>query len=294
MSELYLVTGGCGFIGSHIVSELRRQGKRVRVLDISNGDDILDSDYLDICMDGVDYVLHQAAIPSIQRSIELPLHTNRVNVEGTLNVLAKAQQFGVKRFVFASSSSVYGKNPQCPKVETMTPEPISPYAVSKYAGELYCQCYYEIYNLPVVILRYFNVFGPGQEAQGDYAAIIPKLLEAAQTGEIISIYGDGEQSRDFTYIGNVVQANLLACEADGVEGETFNVATGTEMTLNVLIDAIEDVTGKQIGVTRKEKRKGDVRRSVASIRKAQDLLGYSPNTDIKTALQQTWQVNNDA
>ena len=288
-AKTYLVTGGAGFIGSHIVNALRERGENVRIFDVVNGDDIRFSQPVGEAMEGVDCVIHQAAIPSVQRSLETPRFTNSVNVEGTLNLLMAAHNQGVKRFVYASSSSVYGKNAECPKYETMTPRPISPYAVSKYAGELYCQAFKETYDLPIVILRYFNVFGPGQKVDGPYAAVIPKFLKAYRDGTTATVYGDGLQARDFTYVDNVVVANLLACEKDEAVGETFNIGTGVETSLKRLLTRIARITWKTTSVRYEEARKGDVWRSVACINKAHKLLDYCPEIDLDSGLALTWE-----
>jgi UDP-glucose 4-epimerase len=289
---VYLVTGGAGFIGWHIVRKLLSDGHKVRILDWAkeaHTGNILETDDLETFVPGVDYILHQAAIPSVQRSLGTPLPTNRVNVEGTLNLLIAAQKYGVKRFVFASSSSVYGHQ-RLPKTEFQRCRPMSPYAVSKYAGEMYCHVFHEIHGVPVVILRYFNVFGPHQKADSLYAAIIPKLLRAAQTGDTVPIYGDGEQTRDFTYVENVVKANLLACETDGIEGGVFNVATGVETSLNQLIGVIERITGTQVATTCQKERKGDVRHSVASVDRIKHAMpAYVPGIGLKEGLKQTWE-----
>jgi len=249
MSELYLVTGGAGFIGSHLVEELVKQGQRVRVIDnLSTGKkenikpflgeiefvegDIRDLELVRAAMDGVEYVLHQAAVPSVPRSVKDPLTSNSVNVEGTLNILVAARDADVKRVVYASSSSVYGDTPVLPKHEDMKQEPRSPYAVSKLTGELYCQVFYYVYGLETVVLRYFNVFGPQQDPKSQYAAVVPKFITALLHGESPTIFGDGEQSRDFTYIENVVAANLLATKAPDVAGEVFNIAYGERITVN--------------------------------------------------------------
>lgn len=252
MLAKYLVTGGAGFIGSNIVEELVDRNESVRVLDnLSTGrreniepfmdkiefieGDLRDLDAVRKAVEGVDYVLHQGALPSVPRSIDEPLTTNEVNVNGTLKVLIAARDAGVKRVVYASSSSIYGNSEVLPKREDMPPNPLSPYAISKLAGENYCRIFYQIYGLETVCLRYFNVFGPRQDPTSQYSAVIPKFINAMLNGERPIIYGDGKQSRDFTFVANVVQANLLACEANGVAGELFNVACGERYTLLDLI-----------------------------------------------------------
>jgi len=254
----YLVTGGAGFIGSNMVEELLKREQKVRVLDnfctgkrenilpfldkieLIEGD-IRDYRVVKEAVERVDFILHQAALPSVPRSIKDPITTNEVNVGGTLNILDAAKNTGVKRVVFASSSSVYGNSETLPKSEDMTPEPISPYAVSKLAGEKYCKAFYEIYGLETVILRYFNVFGPRQDLNSQYSAVIPKFIAAMKKGESPTIYGDGLQSRDFTYVANVVEANLLACEADDSNAEIINVACGERFSLLDLVDELNSI-----------------------------------------------------
>lgn len=306
MSQLYLVTGGTGFIGSHLVEELVKQGQRVRVIDnLSTGKkenikpfleeiefiegDIRDLELVREVMDGIDYVLHQAAVPSVPRSVKDPLTTNSVNVGGTLNVLIAARDARVKRVVYASSSSVYGDTPVLPKQEEMKPEPRSPYAVSKLAGELYCQVSHQVYGLETIALRYFNVFGPRQDPESQYAAVVPKFITALLHGEPPTIFGDGEQLRDFTYVENVVEANLLAAKAPNVAGEIFNIACGERITVNELARLL----GEIVGVNPKLKprytppRPGDVRHSLADISKAWELLAYEVKVSTREGLEQT-------
>jgi UDP-glucose 4-epimerase len=278
-----LVTGGAGFIGSHLVEELVRRGRTVRVLDnLSTGHrrnlaavasrvDFVEGDILDpvavrAAMHGVRRVFHQAALRSVPRSVDDPQSSNRVNVEGTLNVLVAARDARVERLVYASSSSVYGRADVLPLVETMPPQPVSPYAVSKLAGEYYCQVFTRVYGLATVGLRYFNVFGPRQDPASQYAAVVPRFIAAAFAGESLEIHGNGLQSRDFTYVGNVVAANCLAAESDRAAGEVFNVACGRQHTLD---------------------RPGDVRHTRADITKAQDLLAYAVVTDFEQGLART-------
>lgn len=299
--KTYLVTGGAGFIGSHIIRELVRSGERVRCLDNAVGSclenlrdvqDDVDWFYGDIrnkhcameALDGVDYVLHQAALPSVNRSIDVPDLTNDVNVSGTLNLLMGARDAGVRRFVYASSSSVYGNTEQLSKSEDMSPCPVSPYAVSKYAGELYCKSFYGIYGLPIVILRYFNVFGPGQKQRTQYSSVIANFLAAVLDRTPVVIYGDGKQTRDFTYVQNVVDANLLACSVDGIEGEVFNIASGVETSVNELLDLVNELSNCNLEVKYEPKRRGDVLHSVASIEKAKRLLGYNPSVSLRMGL----------
>jgi UDP-glucose 4-epimerase len=286
MSELYLVTGGCGFIGSHIVDELERRGKRVRVLDILDGGDIRCS--LHEIMQGVDYVLHQAAIPGVGQSLLKPLATNSVNVEGTLNLLEAATVYGVKRFVYASSSSVYGDTVIAHKRESMFPNPCSPYAASKYAGELYCDVYRKVYGLPTVSLRYFNVFGPRQQLNAKHTAVVPCFLDAALNGEPVAVEGHGDQSRDFTYVQNVVDANLLACHSDEASG-AFNIGCGEITSINELVGIVEGITGKRLTVDRRVARVGDVLYSTADISKARRVMGYEPKVKLVEGLRLTWE-----
>ena len=297
-----LVTGGAGFIGSHIVEELARQGGQVRVLDnLSTGKrenlqspgleiiegDIRDLDVVRRAMNGVDYVLHQAALPSVPRSIADPLTTNEVNVGGTLNVLVAARDAHVRRVVYASSSSVYGDNPALPKHEEMPTRPLSPYAVSKLAGENYCRAFNRVYGLQTVSLRYFNVFGPRQDPASQYAAVIPQFATRLLRGEPPTIYGDGTQSRDFTFVANVVQANLLACEKEQAIGQVMNVACGERYTLLDLYGQLEALTGVRLKPVFAEPRAGDVKHSLAAIDRARQALGYAPVVDWREGLRRT-------
>jgi len=302
----YLVTGGAGFIGAHLVDRLLHDGHGVRVIDnLSTGKkeniepfldkiefiegDIRNLELVHTAMEGVDHVLHQAAVPAVPRSVKDPLTTNSANVEGTLNILIAARDVGVKRVVYASSSSVYGDTPTLPKREGMRPEPRSPYAVSKLAGELYCQVFHQVYGLETVALRYFNVFGRRQDPESQYAAVVPKFVTALLQGRAPTIFGDGKQSRDFTYIENVVEANLLATKAPDVAGEVFNIACGEQLTVNGLVRLL----GKAVGVSAGLKaqyapaRPGDVRHSWANISRAKDLLGYEPKVSVKEGFERT-------
>jgi nucleoside-diphosphate-sugar epimerase len=289
----YLVTGGAGFIGSNIVKALLSEGKNVRVLDnFSTGKrenilnfknnpnfKIIEGDFRSFhtvrdAVKGIDYILHQGALPSVPRSINDPITTNDVNISGTLNILEAAKEFGVKRVVFASSSSVYGNSVSLPKEESMGIAPLSPYALSKYAGERYCQIFNQIYGLETVCLRYFNVFGPNQDPTSQYSAVIPKFIKSILNNQQPTIYGDGLQSRDFTFVENVISANLLACTAPNVAGEMFNIACGESFTLNQLTENINELLGKKIQPIYNNERKGDVKHSLASIEKAKKLLGY--------------------
>jgi nucleoside-diphosphate-sugar epimerase len=291
--SLYLVTGGAGFIGSNIVERLVREGQRVRVLDnFSTGKrenlapwqdriEIMEADVRDLdavrrAVAGTDYVLHQAALPSVPRSIADPLTTHEVNATGTLHVLIAARDAGVKRLVYASSSSVYGSSPELPKREEMPTNPLSPYAVSKLAGESYCRTFQRLYGLETACLRYFNVFGPRQDPNSQYAAVIPKFITAILGGKRPVIYGNGTQSRDFTYVENVVECNLLACRAENLGGEVFNVACGQRFELLQLVKALEDTIGKQTWPEFALPRPGDVQHSLAAIEKARERLGYTP------------------
>ena len=297
----YLVTGGAGFIGSNIAEELVNRGERVRVLDnFSTGKakniqpfinqiefiegDIRDLDVVRKAVEGVDYVLHQAALPSVPRSIDNPIKTNEVNVNGTLNVLVTSRDANVKRVVYASSSSIYGNSEVLPKREDMLPNPLSPYAISKLAGENYCRIFYQIYGLETVCLRYFNVFGPRQDPTSQYSAVIPKFISAMSKGVRPTIYGDGLQSRDFTFVANVTLANLRACQADEVAGEVFNVACGQRHTLLNLINQLNAILGTNVDPVFARPRKGDVKHSMADISKAEEKLGYSAEYDFTAGL----------
>lgn len=300
----YLVTGGGGFIGSNLVRALVERGERVRVLDnFATGKrsnltefagqlellegDIRERALVEQAVAGVDYVLHQAALGSVPRSIQDPLTSNDVNVNGTINLLWAAKQARVKRFVFASSSSVYGDTPTLPKEESMSPNPISPYATSKLAGERYALSFWHVYRLPTVALRYFNVFGPKQDPDSQYAAVIPRLITALMNGMAPVIFGDGEQSRDFTYIDNVVQANLLACTAPEAPGHFMNVACGERYSLNTLLQELNRIMGTQIAACYESARPGDVKHSMAAIARAQSLLSFAPEVRFPEGLQRT-------
>ena len=298
----YLVTGGAGFIGSHIVEELVKRGEKVRVLDnFSTGKrenilpfldriELIEGDVRSYhivreAVDGVDFVLHQAALPSVPRSIKDPITTNEVNVGGTLNILNAALDAKVKRVVYASSSSIYGNSEVLPKREDMPPNPMSPYAVSKLAGEKYCQVFSEVYGLETVCLRYFNVFGPRQDPNSQYSAVIPKFIMAIKKGDQPMIYGDGKQSRDFTFVANVVEANLLACQVNSALGEVFNIACGKRYSLLGLVSKLNEIFGNNIEPIFTEPRKGDVRHSLASIVKAKKLIGYNPSVGFEQGLR---------
>jgi nucleoside-diphosphate-sugar epimerase len=306
----YLITGGAGFIGSHLVEHLLERGEDVVVLDdFSTGRrenlapfqgrfelvqaSITDYDACRRAVDGADRVLHQAALGSVPRSINNPHHTHDVNATGTLNVLRAAVDAGVKRVVFASSSSAYGDTEELPKHEGMPTRPRSPYAVTKVTGEHYCRAFHASYGLETVALRYFNVFGPRQDPASQYAAVVPLFVTAAIAGRQPTIFGDGEQSRDFTYIANVVEANLLACEAGpDALGQVFNVGAGDRTTINQLWETIRSLVGADVHPAHAPPRPGDVRDSLAAMDRARQALGYAPRVDVREGLRQTveWYV----
>jgi UDP-glucose 4-epimerase len=299
-----LVTGGGGFIGSNIVRALLARGDDVRVLDnFSTGSranlaglehdvqlvegDLRSYERVHAAVRGAEVVFHQGALPSVPRSVQDPLTTTAVNVEGTLNVLLAARDEGVRRIVNASSSSVYGNTGTLPRVETQAPDPISPYAVAKLAAERFCTSFSRVYGMEIVSLRYFNVFGPRQDPTSQYAAVVPRFIRAIATGEPVTIYGDGEQSRDFTFVDNVVGANLLAADASGVGGEILNVATGGSVTVNALADDIGAMLGSAVEKRYEPAREADVRASWADIGEAHRLLDYEPSVDFASGLQRT-------
>ncbi|MBN1919618.1 MAG: SDR family oxidoreductase [Anaerolineae bacterium] len=300
----YLVTGGAGFIGSHIVDELVRRGETVRVLDdFSSGRreniahnlehvELLEGSLCDLEMvrravAGMDYVLHLGAIPSVPRSVAAPLASHQANVTGTLHVLLAAREAQVRRVVYSSSSSVYGNSPTLPKHEDMPTHPLSPYAVSKLAGENYCTAFHEVYGLPTVSLRYFNVFGPRQDPNSEYAAVIPKFITAMLKDESPIIYGDGLQSRDFTYVTNVVAANLRACEREDAVGQVMNVALGDRVTLLELVEELNGILGTQQLPRFEAERPGDVKHSQADASRAKALLGLERFVNFRQGLRET-------
>jgi nucleoside-diphosphate-sugar epimerase len=304
VSENYLVTGGAGFIGSHIVEALLGQGATVRVLDnFSTGKrqnlapfvdhieliegDLRDPEALRTAVKGATYVLHQAALASVPGSIAEPLITHACNVTGTLNLLLACRDAGVRRVVYASSSSVYGNGAELPKRETMLQKAESPYAVSKLAGEQYCQAFHEVYGLETVCLRYFNVFGPRQDPGSPYAAVIPKFITRMLSGEPPTIHGDGLQSRDFAYVADVAEANLLAATMPDVAGLVFNIACGRRYTLNDLVTALDDILDTGIRPSYTDPRPGDIRHSQADIGAAQRYLKYEPEVDFREGLERT-------
>jgi UDP-glucose 4-epimerase len=302
----YLVTGGAGFIGSHIAEEIALKGKGVRVIDnfltgkrenlvpFLDKIEFMEGDIRDIetCQrisEGVDYVLHQAALPSVPRSIEDPVLTSQININGTLNLLIAARDSGVKKFIFASSSSVYGNDPRLPKKEGMKAQPLSPYALTKLVGEMYCRVFSQIYGLSTVSLRYFNVFGPRQDPFSQYAAVIPHFIVRLLKDESPAIFGDGQQSRDFTYISNVVEANILAVKAEHLSGDVINIACGERITVNDLAVGINQILNKDIKPSHDKPRPGDVKHSYADISRAEKILKYAPKVSFDEGLERTIQ-----
>jgi UDP-N-acetylglucosamine/UDP-N-acetyl-alpha-D-glucosaminouronate 4-epimerase len=296
-----LVTGGAGFIGSHLAERLCREGRRVRVLDnlatgrlenleaVRDELELIDGDIRDpeisvAAVRGCEVVFHEAALPSVPRSVRDPQASHAANATGTVNVLVACRDEGVRRVVFASSSSVYGSNPKLPKEEEMATMPIAPYAVGKLAAEGYCRAFFEVYGLETVSLRYFNVFGPRQDPASEYAAVIPRFITAVLAGERPVVYGDGEQSRDFTYVDNAVDANLLAADATGVAGRTFNIAGGERISLNEVLRELGRITGRETEALHEEPRVGDVRHSQADISRAREALGYDPAVSVREGL----------
>jgi len=302
--KLYLVTGGAGFIGSHIAEALLRRGDRVRVLDnlmtgklenlahIAGEVEFIEGDIRDMAataraMEGASVVFHEAAIPSVPRSVKEPLLNHDVNVTGTFNVLMAARDAGVRRVVFAASSSAYGETEVLPKQENMLPSPLSPYAVAKLVGEFYAQVFTRAYGLETVCLRYFNVFGPRQDPTSPYSGVISKFITALLEGQTPVIYGDGEQSRDFTYVQNVVEANLSAAEAPAAAGQVMNLGLCERTTLNQLLAELQRIIGTELPVRYEESRAGDIRHSLADIARAEELLGYKPSVGLAEGLRRT-------
>ena len=300
----YLVTGGAGFIGSHLVEELVRRGDKVRVLDnfmtgkreniqpFLKAIELVEGDIRDLetcrrAAQGVDYLLHQAALPSVPRSIEDPRLSHDINVTGTVNLLLASKESGVRRVVFASSSSVYGDDPNLPKKEGREGRTLSPYAVNKASDEKYCQVFHTVYGLETVCLRYFNIFGPRQDPYSQYAAVVPLFILRTLAGQAPVIHGDGEQSRDFTYVANVVQANLLATEAEGAAGLVFNIGCGDRTTVTMLAEHIRDILGAKVKPAYDAARAGDVLHSHADISRARQVLKYDPRVDFREGLERT-------
>jgi nucleoside-diphosphate-sugar epimerase len=301
----YLVTGGAGFIGSNMVDELVRRGHDVMVLDdLSTGKEsnlaqvrdkislhvgtITDLSTVHNCCVGKDYVIHLAARASVPKSVKDPIGSNAINIDGTLNVLVAARDAKVKRFVYAASSSAYGETPKLPKVETMQPDPISPYGITKYVGELYGQVFGRVYGLENASVRYFNVFGPRQDPTSQYSGVLSRFMLAVIEGQPPTIYGDGEQSRDFTFVENVVDETLRACEAPDACGKVFNGGTGLRITLNEVLKLLAKITGKEVEAKYEPTRSGDIRDSQADITLARKILGYEPRVGFEEGLKRTW------
>jgi nucleoside-diphosphate-sugar epimerase len=301
----YLVTGGAGFIGSNIVDELVRRRQEVVVLDdLSAGKEanlaavrdkielhigsITDLAAVQSACKGVHYVIHLAARTSVPRSVLNPLETNHVNIDGMLNVLVAARDAQVRRFVFAASSAAYGETPTLPKIESMPAQPISPYGLTKYVGELYAQVFGRVYGLENACLRYFNVFGPRQDPTSQYSGVLSRFMLAVIEGQAPVVYGDGEQSRDFTYVDNIVDETLRACEAPGATGLVFNGGTGARITLNQVLKLLEQITGKAVKPKYDAPRDGDIRDSQADVSLARKILGYEPRVLFEEGLKRTW------
>jgi nucleoside-diphosphate-sugar epimerase len=299
-----LVTGGGGFIGSHVVDRLLGEGHDVRVLDnfatgrrenllhvlddieVVEGD-IQSYERVSNAVKGCEAVLHEAALPSVPRSVQDPLTSNATNVTGTLNVLLAARDAGVERVVYASSSSIYGANPELPKHEGLLPQPISPYAVAKLAGEGFCRSFHEVWGLETVALRYFNVFGPRQDPLSQYAAVVPRFITALMDGRPPSVFGDGEQTRDFTYVGNAVEGTVLAMSAEGAAGKVFNVAAGSRTSLNELLRTLQRLSGRGVEPSYEDARPGEVRHSQADVSAAERGLGFRPRFSVEEGLEET-------
>lgn len=312
MGDRYLVTGGAGFIGSNLVERLVQNGEKVRVIDnfstgraeniapFLNKIEIINGDirYLNTVMEAmkdIDFVLHQAALPSVPRSVETPLESNDVNTNGTLNLLYAAKESGVKRFVYAASSSAYGESPTLPKVETMQTSPLSPYAVNKLTGEYNCKAFFNVYGLKTIAVRYFNIYGPRQDPNSYYSAVIPKFIKMMLSGIAPTIHGDGEQSRDFTFIENVINANLLACKApEKAFGRVMNIACGERITLNKLVNELNNLLNLNIKAIHGNPRSGDIKDSLADVSLAKELIGYEPKVLVDEGLKRTvdWFLKN--
>lgn len=302
--ELYLVTGGAGFIGSHIAEALVKRGDRVRVLDslitgrrenlspIADRIEFIEGDIRDYATtlraaEGARVIFHQAAVPSVPRSVAEPALNHDINVNGTFNILMAAREAGVRRVVYAASSSAYGDTETLPKHEETSPSPLSPYAAAKLFGEYYCQVFARVYNLETVSLRYFNVFGPRQDPSSPYSGVISKFITTLLDGETPVIYGDGEQSRDFTYIDNVVDANLRAAESGEAVGQVINLGIGERVTINQLLAELQKIIGSNLSARYEETRAGDIRHSLAAISRAKDLIGYRPLIGLAEGLRRT-------
>jgi len=302
--ESYLVTGGAGFIGSHIAEALVKRGDRVRVLDnlitgrrenlspIADRIEFIEGDIRDYAAtlraaEGVSVIFHQAAVPSVPRSVAEPALNHDINVNGTFNVLMAARDAGARRVVYAASSSAYGDTETLPKHEEMSPSPLSPYAAAKLFGEYYCRVFTQVYNLETVSLRYFNVFGPRQDPSSPYSGVISKFITSLLAGEAPMIYGDGEQSRDFTYVSNVVDANLRAAESGEAVGQVINLGIGERVTINQLLAELQKIIGSNLPARYEEARAGDVRHSLAAISRAKDLIGYLPLVGLAEGLRRT-------
>lgn len=300
----YLLTGGAGFIGSHLAGELSQRGEKVRVIDnfitgkrenlssFLDKVEFIEGDIRDLALcrravEGIDFVLHQAALPSVPRSVADPVTSNEINITGTLNLLLASRDAGVKRFVFASSSSVYGDNPELPKKEGREGSPLSPYALTKIVGEKYCLIFHRVFGLPTVSLRYFNIFGPRQDPHSQYSAVIPKFINMMLGGYKPTVFGDGEQSRDFTFVENVVESNILAAEAQDAPGEEINIACGERTTVNFLAAKINEILGSKIKPTYDKPRPGDIKHSYADISKAKKILNYTPFVAFAEGLEKT-------
>jgi nucleoside-diphosphate-sugar epimerase len=307
----YLVTGGAGFIGSNTVDELVRRGHSVVVLDdLSSGKEdnlaevrnkitfikgsLTDIEVVRKAMHEAEYVLHLGARTSVPRSVKDPIETNKINIDGTLNVLVAAKELKVKRVVFAASSSAYGETPTLPKVETMQPQPISPYGVTKFVGELYAQTFGRCYGLENVALRYFNIFGPRQDPSSPYSGVLAKFCAAFLEDTQPVVFGDGQQTRDFTYVENAVQANLLACDAPNVSGKVFNVGVGGRVSLNEVLCELGKITGKTLEAKYEPPRDGDIRDSQADISQAREFLGYEPQVSFEEGLARTFEWYREA